>query len=54
MIAPLFGVLDAQESARVEVVGPLTVNDPGAAGAVATLTEVVAVNVPFAFVAAIV
>jgi hypothetical protein len=51
MVAPLFGVELAQVSARVEVVGLPTVNDPGALGAVATATVVVAVLVPFAFVA---
>ena len=50
----MFGVLDAQESPRVEVVGLPTVKLPGAVGAVATLIEVVAVLVPFAFVAVIV
>jgi hypothetical protein len=54
MLAPLFGVELAHESERVEVVGLPTVNDPGAVGAVATVTEVVAVLVPFAFAAVIV
>ena len=51
MVAQLFGVELAHERASVEVVGLPTVNDPGAVGAVATLTLVVAVEVPFAFVA---
>ena len=50
----MFGVDDAQLSARVLVVGLPTLNDPGAVGAVATFTVVVAVLVPFAFVAVIV
>jgi hypothetical protein len=54
MVAPLFGVLDVQERAMVDVVGPVAVNDPGAVGAVATVTVVVAVLVPFAFAALIV
>lgn len=54
MVAPLFGVLDAQLKARVEVVGLPTEKEPGVAGAVATDTEVVAVLVPFTFVAVIV
>ena len=45
------GVELAQARERVEVVGLPTVKVPGAVGAVATLTEVVAVLVPFAFVA---
>jgi hypothetical protein len=51
MVAPLFGVELAHARESVEVVGLPTVNDPGAVGAVATWTEVVAVLVPFAFVA---
>src|ERR1017187_10076809 len=51
MVAPLFGVELAHERASVEVEGLPTVNDPGAVGAVATVTEVVAVDVPFVFVA---
>ena len=50
----MFGVLLAQASESVEVVGVPTVKEPGAVGAVATWTEVVAVLVPFAFVAVIV
>jgi hypothetical protein len=50
----LFGVLLAHERARVEVVALPTVRLPGAVGAVATLTVVVAVLVPLAFVAVIV
>ena len=45
------GVELAQARERVEVVGLPTVKLPGAAGAVATAIEVVAVLVPFAFVA---
>jgi hypothetical protein len=51
MAAPLLGVELAHERERVEVVAPDTANEPGAVGAVATLTVVVAVLVPFAFVA---
>lgn len=51
MVAPLFGVLDVQESGRVEVVGLPTAKLPGAVGAVATFTVVVAVTLPFGFVA---
>jgi hypothetical protein len=51
MVAPLFGVELAHASESVEVEGDETVNDPGAVGAVATCTLVVAVLVPFAFVA---
>ena len=47
----MFGVELAHARERVEVVGLPTVNDPGAVGAVATATDVVAVLVPFAFVA---
>ena len=47
----MFGVLLVHASARVEVVGLVTVRDPGALGAVATVTVVVRVVVPFAFVA---
>ena len=54
MAAPLLGVELAHERERVEVVGLPTVKEPGAVGAVATETEVVAVVVPFAFVAVIV
>ena len=51
MVAPVFGGELAHERASVEVEGLPTVNDPGAVGAVATVTEVVAVDVPFVFVA---
>lgn len=47
----MFGVEEAQARERVEVVGLLTVTELGTVGAVATDTEVVAVDVPFAFVA---
>ena len=47
----MLGVELAHERERVEVVAPDTANEPGAVGAVATLTVVVAVLVPFAFVA---
>ena len=47
----MFGVELAQARLSVEVVGLVTVSDPGAVGAVATCTLVVAVEVPFAFVA---
>ena len=47
----MFGVELAHARESVEVVGLPTVNDPGAVGAVATWTLVVAVEVPFAFVA---
>jgi hypothetical protein len=47
----LFGVLLVHASARVEVVGFVTVRDPGALGAVAMVTVAVMVLVPFAFVA---
>jgi hypothetical protein len=51
MLAPLFGVLDAHARERVDVEGDETVKAPGDVGAVATCTEVVAVDVPIAFVA---
>ena len=51
MVAPLFGVDTDHERERVEVEGLPTVKLPGAVGAVATWTVVVAVEVPFAFVA---
>jgi len=54
MVAPLFGVLDVQESGRVEVVGLPTAKLPGAVGAVATFTVVVAVTLPFGLVAVMV
>ena len=47
----MFGVELAHESDRVEVVGLPSEKTPGAVGAVATWTLVVAVLVPFAFVA---
>ena len=47
----MLGVELAHERERVEVVGPDTANEPGAVGAVATITLVVVVLVPFAFVA---
>ena len=46
MLAPLLGVEVAQESDAVEAVVPVTLNEPGAVGAVATETVVVAVEVP--------
>jgi hypothetical protein len=51
MVAPLFGVELAQESDAVLVPIEETVREPGAVGGVATETVVVAVLVPFAFVA---
>ncbi len=52
MVAPLLGELLAQESERVDAVVALaTEQEPGAVGAVAIKTVVVAVLVPFAFVA---
>jgi len=50
----LLGVLDVHDKERVEVEGDETVKDPGAVGGVATEMLVVAVVVPFAFVAVIV
>jgi hypothetical protein len=52
IVAPLFGVLAVHERERVETVGVPTERLPGAVGAVATAIDVVAVDVPFAFVAA--
>jgi hypothetical protein len=49
----LLGVLDVHERESVEVVGLPTENDPGAVGGVAMVTVVVAVAVPFEFVAVI-
>ena len=54
MVAPLFGVDVTHEREAVDVVIELIENDPGAVGAVATDTEVVAVLVPFGFVAVMV
>jgi hypothetical protein len=51
IVAPLFGVDDAQARDAVEVPMFETLGEPGAVGAVATCTLVVAVLVPFAFVA---
>jgi hypothetical protein len=51
MVAPLFGVLDAQERDAVEPVVVTTVRLPGAVGALATVTIAVAVDVPLPFVA---
>ena len=45
---------DAHDSAAVEVPIEETKNEPGTVGAVATATDVVAVDVPFTFVAVIV
>ena len=50
----MFGVEVVQERERVDAVELPTANDPGAVGAVATATEVVAVEVPLLFVAVIV
>jgi hypothetical protein len=47
----LFGVEADQDRDVVEAVVPVTLGEPGAVGAVATKTIVVAVEVPFAFVA---
>src|ERR1039457_1038033 len=46
MVAPLFGVEVAQDREALEAVVPVTLNEPGAVGAVATETVVVAVEVP--------
>lgn len=50
----MFAVELAHESDTVEVVGLPTEKEPGAVGAVATVTVVVAVLVPFVFAAVIV
>ena len=42
----MLGVDDAQDREVVEAVVPVTLNEPGAVGAVATETVVVAVVVP--------
>jgi hypothetical protein len=46
MVAPLFGVEVAQDKEALEAVVPVTLNEPGAVGAVATETVAVAVEVP--------
>jgi hypothetical protein len=46
MVAPLLGVEAAQDRDVVEAVVPVTLSEPGAVGAVATETVVVAVEVP--------
>ena len=50
----MLGVLVAHVREIAEKVEVLSANDPGAVGAVATFTVVVAVLVPFGFVAVIV
>jgi hypothetical protein len=51
MVAPPFGDDAVHARERVEVEGLPTVKEPGEVGAVATVTVVVAVTLPFAFVA---
>ena len=46
MVAPLLGVEEAQDKETVEAVVPVMLREPGAVGAVATETVVVAVEVP--------